>query len=57
VESVSLFTSDDGALNPGWSRTAALGRLGASTVELPGGHSPFLGRPAELAEALVSVSL
>jgi pimeloyl-ACP methyl ester carboxylesterase len=57
VESVSLFTSDDGVVNPGWSQTAARERLGASIVELPGGHSPFLGRPAELAEALVSVSL
>jgi pimeloyl-ACP methyl ester carboxylesterase len=57
VESVSLFTSDDCTVNPAWSRRAARERLGASTVELPGGHSPFLGRPAELAEALVSVSL
>jgi pimeloyl-ACP methyl ester carboxylesterase len=57
VESVSLFASDDAVINPGWSRMAARERLGASTVELPGDHSPFLGRPAELAEALVSVSL
>ena len=57
VESVSIFTSDDGIVNPEWSRTAARDRLGANTVELPGGHSPFLGRPAELAEVLLSVSL
>jgi pimeloyl-ACP methyl ester carboxylesterase len=56
VESVSLFTRDDAAVNPDWSRTAAIQRLGVKAVELPGGHSPFLSRPAELAEALVSVS-
>ena len=53
VESVSIFTSDDAIVNPEWSRTAARDRLGANTVELPGGHSPFLGRPAELAEVLL----
>jgi pimeloyl-ACP methyl ester carboxylesterase len=57
LESVSLFASEDAAVNPHWSRIAARERLGANTVELPGDHSPFLGRPAELAEALVSVSL
>jgi hypothetical protein len=44
-------------MNPRWSRTVALERLGVNAIELPGGHSPFLSRPAELAEALVSVSL
>jgi pimeloyl-ACP methyl ester carboxylesterase len=57
VESVSLFASDDAAIAPAWSRTAARDRLGATTVELPGAHSPFLARPAELAEVLLSVSL
>jgi pimeloyl-ACP methyl ester carboxylesterase len=57
VESVSLFASDDAVMNPRWSRTVALERLGVNAIELPGGHSPFLSRPAELAEALVSVSL
>jgi pimeloyl-ACP methyl ester carboxylesterase len=57
VESVSVFARDDAAVNPHWSRSAALERLGSGAVELPGGHSPMLSRPAELAEALVSVSL
>jgi pimeloyl-ACP methyl ester carboxylesterase len=57
VESVSLFARDDAAVNPEWSRSAALERLGAGAVELAGGHSPMLSRPAELAEALVSLSL
>jgi pimeloyl-ACP methyl ester carboxylesterase len=57
VDSVSLFTSDDAVINPAWSRAAALDRLGSKAVELPGGHSPFLARPGELAEVLLSVSL
>lgn len=57
VESVSLFTSDDAAVSPHWSRTVAVERLGAKAIELQGDHSPFLSHPAELAEALVSVSL
>jgi hypothetical protein len=44
-------------INPAWSRTAAPERLGSQAVELPGDHAPFLGRPAELAEVILSVSL
>jgi hypothetical protein len=29
--------------------------LGVEPVELDGGHSPFLSRPAELADVLVSL--
>ncbi len=29
-----------------------LERLGAEPIELPGGHSPFLSRPSELADML-----
>ena len=57
VECVSVLTTDDAVVNPRWSRTAALEQFGATTLELPGGHSPFLSRPAELAEALVSATL
>jgi pimeloyl-ACP methyl ester carboxylesterase len=57
VDAVSLFTSDDAVVAPAWSRAAALERLGSKAVELPGGHSPFLDRPGELAEVLLSVSL
>jgi pimeloyl-ACP methyl ester carboxylesterase len=55
VPSVSIFAAADAAINPLWSRIAAPERLGCEAVEFPGGHSPFLGRPAELAEALLSV--
>jgi hypothetical protein len=33
-------------------RRVARERLDAELVELPGGHSPFLSRPAELAAVL-----
>lgn len=57
VESASLFATDDAAISPEWSRTATPARLKIAPVELPGGHSPFLSRPGELAEALVAVAL
>lgn len=57
IDSVSLFTSHDAIVNPEWSRVAAPDRLGSKAVEIPGGHSPFLERPGELAEVLLSVSL
>ena len=57
VDAVSLIARDDAVVNAEWSRAAALDRLGAKAVELPGDHSPFLGRPGELAEILLSVSL
>jgi pimeloyl-ACP methyl ester carboxylesterase len=55
VESVSIVAAADAAINPLWARAAAPERLGCEAVEFPGGHSPFLSRPAELAEALLSV--
>jgi pimeloyl-ACP methyl ester carboxylesterase len=43
---------DDRAINPEWVRTSARERLGVDAVEIDGGHSPFLTRPAELAALL-----
>ena len=43
---------DDHATNPAWQRQAARERLGVEAVELDGGHSPMLSRPAELAAVL-----
>ena len=48
----SIVCRDDRALNPEWARTAARARLGVDAVELDGGHSPFLTRPAELARLI-----
>ena len=55
VESLSIVCRDDRAINPVWVRSAARERLGVEAIELPGGHSPFLTRPAELARLLDSI--
>jgi pimeloyl-ACP methyl ester carboxylesterase len=50
-----VLGTEDRAVLPAWSRWAARELLGAEVVELPGGHSPFLARPDELAAVLVDV--
>ncbi len=52
----SVHCQDDRAVNPLWSRWVARHRFGVNSVELPGGHSPMLSRPALLAEALASLA-
>jgi pimeloyl-ACP methyl ester carboxylesterase len=52
VESRSIVCRDDRAINPEWVRLAARERLGIEAIEIGGGHSPFLTRPAELARVL-----
>jgi pimeloyl-ACP methyl ester carboxylesterase len=56
VPASSIICRDDHALNPDWERTAARERLDARPIELDGGHSPFLTRPAELAAVLHSLA-
>jgi hypothetical protein len=56
VESTYLLARDDHAVSPEWSRRAARERLGVEPVELPGGHSPTMARPAELAAALAALT-
>jgi len=51
VPTVSIICTEDMIVAPAWSRKAAA-RIGATTIELPGSHSPFASRPRELAEAL-----
>lgn len=46
----------DRVVNPAWSRRAARDGLDVEPVELDGGHSPFLSRPAELADVLLAVA-
>ncbi len=54
VPTVSIVCTDDRVASADWGRWAARERLlGAPVVELPGSHSPFLSRPALLADALV----
>lgn len=52
VESRSIVCRDDRATNPDWVRSTARERLGTVAVEIDGGHSPFMTRPAELAALL-----
>lgn len=52
VPSAYVVCRDDHAINPEWGRTAATTRLGVEALEIEGGHSPFLTRPAELAGLL-----
>ena len=52
IPSAYITPRDDRATNPDWQRTAARDRLGVEAVEIDGGHSPMLTRPAELAEIL-----
>jgi pimeloyl-ACP methyl ester carboxylesterase len=47
-----VVCAEDRIVNPDWSRRVARERLAAELVELPGSHSPFLSRPAALAEVL-----
>jgi pimeloyl-ACP methyl ester carboxylesterase len=49
---IYVLCTEDRIVNPDWSRRVATGRLDAELVELPGSHSPFLSRPAALADVL-----
>jgi pimeloyl-ACP methyl ester carboxylesterase len=55
VERDVIACRDDRAMNPDWVRASARERLGVEAVELAGGHSPFLTRPAELAGLIDSL--
>lgn len=56
VPATTLVLTEDAAVSPDWQRLVSRGRLGSDLVELPGSHSPFLTRPAELADALVRIA-
>jgi hypothetical protein len=56
VPASSVVCRDDRSVNPDWSRTAARSRLGAEPVDLDGGHSPYLTRPAEPAAVLSTLA-
>jgi pimeloyl-ACP methyl ester carboxylesterase len=51
-ELVSIVCADDLVVAPDWSRRIARDVLGVEPVELPGGHSPMLTCPVELADIL-----
>jgi pimeloyl-ACP methyl ester carboxylesterase len=56
VESTYVVCTDDRLASSDWGREKARERLGVEAVEIGGGHSPFLSRPDELAELLISLS-
>jgi pimeloyl-ACP methyl ester carboxylesterase len=56
VPCASILARDDRSIAPAWSRRAARERLGVEALELEGGHSPFLSRPAELADLLTRLA-
>lgn len=52
IPSSYILCTEDKAFVPDWSRRVARERLGVEAIELPGGHSPMLARPRQLAEVL-----
>jgi pimeloyl-ACP methyl ester carboxylesterase len=51
-----ILGQEDRVISPEWSRHTARQRLGVTARELPGGHSPFLARPAALADELLAAA-
>jgi pimeloyl-ACP methyl ester carboxylesterase len=49
----SILCRGERCIDPDWSRSMSRDLLGVEPLELEGGHSPFLSRPAELADVLV----
>ena len=49
-----IACASDGVVNPDWVRRVARVRLGVEAYVLPGDHSPFLSRPAQLADRLLA---
>lgn len=52
VPSNYILCREDRTLNAAWWRRAVPERLGAPSVELPGGHCPHVSRPRQLADVL-----
>jgi pimeloyl-ACP methyl ester carboxylesterase len=55
VRSAYILCTDDRMVSADYSRHASRSILGTEAIEIPGGHSPFLSRPRELAATLVSL--
>jgi pimeloyl-ACP methyl ester carboxylesterase len=50
-----ICTTDDRIIDPARHRQMSQARFGITPIEMPGSHSPFLSRPAELAAILDKV--
>jgi pimeloyl-ACP methyl ester carboxylesterase len=55
VPSSYILMTDDRITEPGWARRIAQS-IGTTAIELPGSHSPFLSRPALLADTLAGLA-
>ncbi len=53
VPASSIVMTDDHAVSVAYSREVAAEVLHTAPIELPGSHSPFLSRPAALAEVIL----
>ena len=53
-ELASIICTEDEVVTPAWSRRIAREVLHVEPIELPGGHFPMLGIPAQLADALTT---
>lgn len=56
TRAAAIACTDDRAIYAAYQREALRDRLGIAPIELPGHHSPFLARPAELADALTGLA-
>ena len=52
VPLASIVCAEDRAINPAWLRRMTRAWLGIAPIEFPGGHTPHLSRPRELAALL-----
>ncbi|MDB5166370.1 MAG: alpha/beta hydrolase [Candidatus Saccharibacteria bacterium] len=52
-----IVCTEDRMVRPDWSRLAAREFLGVDPYILPGGHSPFLSRPRDLARMLAFLAV
>jgi pimeloyl-ACP methyl ester carboxylesterase len=55
VPSSSIVCTEDRAIPLAQGMASAQEQLGATPVRFPGGHSPFLARPAELASVIEAI--
>jgi len=56
VPSAYIFCTDDRVVSRAYSVRAARSLLGVEAIEMPGGHSPFISRPADLALRLAALA-
>ena len=56
VPAAYVLGQDDRVVSATWARRVVPQWLGVKPIELPGGHSPFLARPRELARVLTRIA-